>query len=83
MLNKNRKARLLGAMALVASATAELQRLQPRSLHAADAAAKATTRKGSPDLRETRKPPSPRELTTGLKSRGEKSKLNPRRIKPH
>jgi hypothetical protein len=77
MVNEDRKARLQGAMALVASATAELQRLKPRSLRAADVVAKAASQKDSPDLTRTRKPFSQLGPTARLKSRSEKSKSVP------
>jgi hypothetical protein len=74
MLKKNRNAQLQGAMALVASATAELQRLKPHPLGAANVMTKATTHKDSADLIRTQKP-----FTAGaaLKSGYERSKLVP------
>ena len=77
MLKKNRNARLQGAMALVASATAELQRLKPRALGAVDVVAKATTDKDSPDLTRTRKTFSPRGSTAGRNSLWENTKFTP------
>jgi hypothetical protein len=81
MHNKNRKARLHGAMALVASATAELQRLRPHSRCAANAATRATTHKDFPDLRWSLKPSSGGGLTAGLDGRCEKSKFVPLVVK--
>jgi hypothetical protein len=77
MLKVNRTARLQGAMALVASATAELQQLKPHSTCAAEVAAKAKTHKDSAKLTRTRKRVSPRVLATGPKNHRDKSKLKP------
>jgi len=77
MSKKNRNAQLQGAMALVASATAELQRLKPNSRCVAEAVASAATHKDVPDLRWTLKPSSGCGLTVGLDGRCEKSKFVP------
>src|SRR5271168_2970637 len=75
MLRENRKATLLGAMALVASATAKLQRLKAHALCSTALAAKATTHKDFSEPPRARKMPPARDLTVGLKSSGEKSKF--------
>ena len=75
MLKNNRSARLQGAMALVACATEELQRLKPHSWCAADAVIKTASCKDSPELSRTGEPIPPLCKPTRLKRRCESSKI--------
>jgi hypothetical protein len=75
MLKNNCSARLQGAMALVACATEELQRLRPLSWCAADAVIKTASCKDYPELSRTGQPIPPLCKPTGLKRRCESSKI--------